>query len=58
MLSTVLIMSQVYMPDPAAVGQHLHDAPGIRTTVRGLLEKAGLPTDRGATNAFRSHWGL
>jgi hypothetical protein len=58
MLPTVLIMSQVYMPDPAAIGQHLHDAPGIRTTVRGLLEKAGLPTDRAATNPFRSHWGL
>ena len=24
--STLLVLSQVYVPDPAAVGQHMHDA--------------------------------
>lgn len=36
MLSSVLIMSQVYMPDPAAVGQHLYDAPGISCPRHGF----------------------
>lgn len=35
MSSTVLIMSQVYMPDPAVVGQDLHDAPGISCSRHG-----------------------
>lgn len=36
MSSTVLIMSQVYMPDPAAVGQHLHGGPGISCSRHGF----------------------
>ena len=24
-MSTVLVITQVYIPDPASVGQHLHD---------------------------------
>ena len=33
--STLLILSQVYVPDPASVGQHLHDA-AVEMTGRGV----------------------
>ena len=33
--STLLVLSQVYVPDPASVGQHLHDA-AVEMTGRGV----------------------
>lgn len=36
MLATVLMISPVFMPDPAAVGQHLYGAPGISCPRHGF----------------------